>query len=106
MAASVVPGPNADPRVVNRCWLQMRAGIVAMVAIVNLQYVWPLFTKPLAVSLHTTLATVQVAFAAFILADTWLVPIEACGIDCHGPRAMIALQNRSRIDSKGGKRHG
>ena len=105
MAASVVPGPKAEPRVVNH-WLQICAGIVAMVAIVNLQYAWSLFTKPLAVSLHTTLATVQVAFAAFILADTWLVPIEACGIDCHGPRALIALQNRSRIDSKGGKRHG
>ena len=75
MAASMVPGPKAEPRVVNR-WLQLCAGIVAIMAIVNLQYAWTLFTKPLAISLNTTLATVRVAFAALILAETWLVPIE------------------------------
>ena len=100
MAASVVPGPEAEPRLVNR-WLQMCAGIVAMMAIANLQYAWTLFTKPLAISLHTTLATAQVAFAALILAETWLFPFAG-----YGPGAMIALQSRSRIDSKGGKRHG
>ena len=46
MAASMVPGPQAEPRVVNR-WLQMIAGIVAMMAIANLQYAWTLFTTPL-----------------------------------------------------------
>jgi OFA family oxalate/formate antiporter-like MFS transporter len=75
-------------------------------AIANLQYAWTLFINPLAVNLQTTLAAVQVAFAALILAETWLVPIAGHRIERLGPGVMIALQNRSRIDSKGGKRNG
>jgi OFA family oxalate/formate antiporter-like MFS transporter len=105
MAASVVPGLDVEPRLANR-WLQLCSGIVAIMAIVNLQYAWTLFTNPLAISLHTTLAAVQVAFAALILAETWLRPIAGSSLDGFGLDVMIALQNRSRIDSKGGKRHG
>ncbi len=79
-----------ESRVVNR-WVQLLAGIVAMMAIANLQYAWTLFTKPLTVSLHTTLAAVQVAFAAFVLAETWLVPFEGYLVDRIGPRVMIAI---------------
>jgi OFA family oxalate/formate antiporter-like MFS transporter len=104
MAASVVPGPKAESCVV-KGWLQICAGIVAMMAIVNLQYAWTLFTKSLTVSLNTTLAVIQLFFAAFILAETWLVLIEGHMIDGHGPRAMFVLR-RSRIGSKGGKSHG
>jgi OFA family oxalate/formate antiporter-like MFS transporter len=84
----------------------MCAGIVAMMAIANLQYAWAFFTKPLAVSLYTTLAVIQVALATFILAETWLVPIEGYMIDRLGPCAVIAFRNRSRIGTKEGKRHG
>jgi MFS transporter, OFA family, oxalate/formate antiporter len=55
----------AEPKVVNR-WVQLCAGIVAMMAIANLQYAWTLFTEPLSSSLHATLAAIQIAFAAFI----------------------------------------
>jgi len=105
MAASVVPGPKDEPRVVN-CWLQMCVGIVAMMAIANLQYAWTLFTKPLTVNLNTILAAVQAAFAALILAETLRVAIDVCMIDRLGPRAMIALRNRSPIGSRGGERNG
>jgi OFA family oxalate/formate antiporter-like MFS transporter len=60
-------------------------------AIANLQYAWTLFTKPLTQSLHATLAAVQVAFAAFIIAETWLVPFEGYLIDRLGPRRVIAI---------------
>jgi hypothetical protein len=33
-------------RIPNR-WIQLTAGIVAMMAIANLQYAWTLFTKPI-----------------------------------------------------------
>jgi OFA family oxalate/formate antiporter-like MFS transporter len=62
-----LPAPS-----VNR-WVQLLAGIVVMMAIANLQYAWTLFTKPLTVNLHATLAAIQVAFAGFVLAETWLV---------------------------------
>ena len=90
MATSAVPGPKAGPRVVNR-WLQMIAGIVAMMAIANLQYAWTLFTKPLTTNFSVTLAAVQVAFAAFIFAETWLVPFEGYLVDRLGPRLLIAI---------------
>ncbi len=80
----------SEPKVVNR-WVQLLAGIVAMMAIANLQYAWTLFTKPLTQSLHATLAAVQVAFAAFIIAETWLVPFEGYLIDRLGPRKVIGI---------------
>ena len=84
----------------------MCVGIVAMMAIANLQYAWTLFTKPLTVNLNTILAAVQAAFAALILAETLRVAIDVCMIDRLGPRAMLAFTNRNRIGAKGRERHG
>jgi MFS transporter, OFA family, oxalate/formate antiporter len=81
---------GSEPKVINR-WLQLIAGIVAMMAIANLQYAWTLFTTPLTKSLNATLAAVQVAFAAFILCETWLVPFEGYLIDRLGPRLVIGI---------------
>jgi len=60
-------------------------------AISNLQYAWILFTKPLTESLHASLALVQVAFSAFIVAGTWLVPLEGYLVDRLGPRRMLSI---------------
>jgi len=90
MATNVIPSVRTEPKIVNR-WVQMCAGIVAMMAIANLQYAWTLFTKPLTSSLHTTLAAVQIAFAAFIFCETWLVPFEGYLIDRLGPRLVIGI---------------
>jgi len=81
---------GSQPKVINR-WVQMVSCIIAMMAIANLQYAWTLFTKPLTSSLHATLAAVQVAFAAFIFAETWLVPFEGYLIDRLGPRLVIGI---------------
>ena len=70
-------------------WWQLVAAVIAMMAIANLQYAWTLFTTPLTQSLSATLAAVQVAFAAFVLAETWLVPFEGALVDVFGPRAII-----------------
>jgi MFS transporter, OFA family, oxalate/formate antiporter len=77
-------------KIVNR-WLQLIAGIVAMMAIANLQYAWTLFTKPLTVALHAGLPAIQVAFSTFILAETWLVPFEGYLVDKLGPRKMMLM---------------
>ena len=84
------PPVRVEPKAVNR-WVQMCACIVAMMAIANLQYAWTLFTKPLTSSLHTTLAAVQIAFAAFIFCETWLVPFEGYLIDRFQPRLIIGI---------------
>jgi OFA family oxalate/formate antiporter-like MFS transporter len=90
MVSSTVASAQPEPKVVNR-WVQLCAGIIAMMAIANLQYAWTLFTRPLTANLHATLAAVQIAFAAFIFCETWLVPFEGYLIDRLGPRLVIAI---------------
>jgi len=87
MAAPAAQDASKAP---NR-WIQLIAGIIAMMAIANLQYAWTLFTKPLTSSLHVSLAVVQVAFSTFIIAETWLVPFEGYLVDRIGPRLMLAI---------------
>ena len=70
-------------------WWQLIAAVIAMMAIANLQYAWTLFTTPLTQSLSATLAAVQIAFAAFVLAETWLVPFEGALVDFLGPQVVV-----------------
>ncbi|SRR5579872_17417 len=75
-------------RIPNR-WVQLIAGIVAMMAIANLQYAWTLFTTPIQQHLHITLKAVQWTFALFVAMETWLVPFEGFLVDIIGPRLML-----------------
>jgi OFA family oxalate/formate antiporter-like MFS transporter len=77
-------------RIPNR-WVQLIAGIVAMMAIANLQYAWTLFTKPLQSHLNVKLSMIQLAFTLFILVETWLVPFEGYLVDRIGPRLMLGV---------------
>src|SRR5260221_4117226 len=77
-------------RIVNR-WVQLIAGIIAMMAIANLQYAWTLFTKPIQAHLHVSLVAVQWTFTLFILLETWLVPFERYLVDIIGPRLMLGI---------------
>src|ERR1700758_3176441 len=77
-------------RIVNR-WVQLIAGVIAMMAIANLQYAWTLFTTPLKDHMHTSLALVQLTFTIFIALETWLVPFEGALIDKIGPRFMLGI---------------
>lgn len=77
-------------RIVNR-WVQLVAGIFAMMAVANLQYAWTLFTKPIQAHLHVSLTAVQWTFALFIALETWLVPFEGYLVDRLGPRIMLGF---------------
>jgi MFS transporter, OFA family, oxalate/formate antiporter len=77
-------------RIINR-WAQLVAGIIAMMAIANLQYAWTLFTKPMQSHLHVSLTAIQGIFSAFILVETWLVPFEGYLVDRIGPRLMLGV---------------
>src|SRR5580692_5908658 len=77
-------------RIANR-WVQLIAGIIAMMAIANLQYAWTLFTKPIQAHLHVSLVAVQWTFTLFILLETWLVPFEGYLVDIIGPRLMLGI---------------
>lgn len=89
MAASAAPLIHPS-RIPNR-WIQLVAGIFAMMAIANLQYAWTLFTKPIQAHLHATLVDVQWTIALFIGLETWLVPFEGYLVDRIGPRFMLGI---------------
>src|SRR5881296_1774719 len=72
-------------------WVQLVLGIVGMVAIANLQYGWTLFVNPIDSRFHWGKAAIQVAFTLFVLAETWLVPLEGYLVDRFGPRWLVAI---------------
>jgi OFA family oxalate/formate antiporter-like MFS transporter len=71
-------------------WLQLWAGLLCMVAVANLQYGWTLFVHPLHDKYGWSLPSIQTAFAIFVVAETWLVPLEGRIVDRFGPRYMVA----------------
>jgi OFA family oxalate/formate antiporter-like MFS transporter len=75
-------------RIPNR-WVQLIAGIFAMMAVANLQYAWTVFTKPIQAHMHATLDAVQLTIAIFVGLETWLVPFEGYLVDRIGPRFML-----------------
>jgi OFA family oxalate/formate antiporter-like MFS transporter len=81
--------PVAQRSLLGNRWVQLVAMCVAMMATANLQYAWTLFTTPLQKHYGVSLATVQVAFSAFTIAETWLVPFEGWLIDKRGPRLIL-----------------
>lgn len=71
-------------------WLQLTAGILGMVAVANYQYAWTLFVLPLQ-ERHgwSRVAILDALNLFFILAQTWLVPLEGYLADRFGPRRLM-----------------
>ena len=91
MAATASPNSLIHPSRIPNRWVQLIAGIVAMMAIANLQYAWTLFTKPIQAHLGVSLVAVQWTFTLFVALETWLVPFEGYLVDKIGPRLMLGL---------------
>ena len=72
-------------------WAQLIFGIICMVMIANLQYGWNLFVDPMAKAQGWSRAAIGGAFAFFVLAETWLVPIESWFVDRYGPRIVVMI---------------
>ena len=89
MAESTAPLIHPS-RIINR-WAQLVAGIIAMMAIANLQYAWTLFTKPMQAHMKVSLTAIQGVFSLFIILETWLVPFEGYLVDRIGPRLMLGV---------------
>lgn len=87
----VSPASLIHPSRIPNRWVQLCAGIVAMMAIANLQYAWTLFTKPIQSHLHVSLVAVQWTFTLFVALETWLVPFEGYLVDKIGPRFMLGM---------------
>jgi MFS transporter, OFA family, oxalate/formate antiporter len=82
---------DQNPSIVRNRWVQLIVGILGMVAIANLQYGWTLFVGPIDQKFGWGRPAIQVAFTLFVLAETWLVPLEAYFVDRYGPRLIVAV---------------
>jgi MFS transporter, OFA family, oxalate/formate antiporter len=90
MAASTAsPASLIHPSRIPNRWIQLVAGVFAMMAVANLQYAWTVFTKPIQAHMHATLVDVQWTITLFIALETWLVPFEGYLVDRIGPRFML-----------------
>ncbi|WP_235971800.1 oxalate/formate MFS antiporter [Azohydromonas caseinilytica] len=63
--------------------------MVCMATIANLQYGWTLFVNPFAERFGWSHAAIQVAFAIFVLTQTWFVPLAGYLVDRFGPRPVV-----------------
>ena len=70
-------------------WWQLLVGVICMVQIANLQYGWTLFVNPIQEKFGWDRADIQVAFAVFVLMETWLVPVEGWLVDRFGPKIVV-----------------
>jgi MFS transporter, OFA family, oxalate/formate antiporter len=91
MSVAVVNSGKSQTVVNSTRWAQLGFGIVCMVMIANLQYGWTLFVGPIDQKHHWGRAAIQVAFTIFVVAETWLVPVEGWLIDRFGPRVMLSI---------------
>jgi len=71
-------------------WLQLVGGVVAMMVIATVLYVWPLLRSGPGSGLAKSLAATENAFAAFILAETFFVPVEGWLRDRIGRWPLVA----------------
>ena len=72
-------------------WPNLVAGMIAMMAIANLQYAWTLFTTDITRTMHARLDAVQWTLTFFIIAQTVLFPINAYLVDRFGPRLVVTV---------------
>lgn len=86
------PALTQPSSILRNRWLQLTAGLVAMMAVTNFQYAWTLFVLPLNERHGWSLVDIQKAlYLYFVLAQTLLVPLEGYLADRFGPcRLMLA----------------
>lgn len=90
-AESLDPKVAFGPVVGNR-WIQLIAGVVAMIVISNFQYAFTLFTPGLKESFPTVpYKDIALIFTLFILFETWPVPVAGHFIDKFGIRKLMLV---------------
>ncbi len=72
-------------------WVQLVGGTVLMMAIASVLCVWPLLRSSPSADLGKSLAAAENAFAAFIIAETLFVPLEAWLGERMKPRLLLPV---------------
>jgi MFS transporter, OFA family, oxalate/formate antiporter len=72
-------------------WIQLLLGLLCMMSISSPQYIWTLFTKPLAAKFGVTLPELQVTFSLLVFLQAFLSPFQGSLIDRFGARTLISI---------------
>ncbi len=72
-------------------WIQLALGLVCMMSISSPQYIWTLFTKPLAAKYGVSLPQLQVTFSLLVFLQAFLSPFQGSLIDRFGARILISV---------------
>jgi MFS transporter, OFA family, oxalate/formate antiporter len=72
-------------------WVQLVLGLICMMSISSPQYVWTLFTKPLAAKFGVALPELQVTFSLLVFLQAFLSPFQGSLIERFGARALISI---------------
>ena len=72
-------------------WIQLALGLVCMMSISSPQYVWTLFTKPLAAKLGAGLPELQVTFSVLVFLQAFFSPFQGALIERFGARTLISI---------------
>src|SRR5438477_2042299 len=78
--------------IVGNRWIQLAAGVTAMVVISNFQYAFTLFTPGLKQSFASVpYSDIALIYTLFILFETWPVPVAGYFIDRFGIRKLMLV---------------
>ena len=72
-------------------WIQLLLGLICMMSISSPQYIWTLFTKPLAAKFAVSLPELQITFSLLVFLQAFLSPFQGSLIDRFGARALISI---------------
>ncbi|WP_428981043.1 oxalate/formate MFS antiporter [Lichenibacterium dinghuense] len=71
--------------------VQLGLGLVCMMTVSSPQYVWALFTKPMAAELGAGAAALQVTITVLIVLQTFFSPFQGYLVQRFGPAPLIGL---------------
>ena len=73
-------------------WIQLVCGVIAMIVISNYQYAFTLFTPGMRQTFTgVPYAKIAAVFSAFILFETWPMPVAGYFVDRLGIRKLMTL---------------
>jgi len=91
-SAQIDPAKQTLGPIVGNRWIQLAAGVVAMVVISNFQYAFTLFTPGLKQQFAgVPYSQIALIFSLFILFETWPVPVAGYFIDKFGIRNLMLI---------------
>ncbi len=95
MATNVTSLVHSEPtlgKIAGNRWIQLVCGIVAMIVISNYQYAFTLFTPGMKQTFTgVPYAKIAAVFSAFILFETWPMPVAGYFVDKFGIRKLMTF---------------